>query len=90
MRLPALGFDVVDVDVLALFDIGDDLADVLAVFDDGVAGLEVLEGDFMAEWNVHQRFEPGFDVAVQRASVDGRLGLDVHHGHSDVVLVFVN
>src|ERR1700730_1262051 len=40
---PALGLHVVDMDMLALLDRGDRLADVLTVFPDGVAGLDVLQ-----------------------------------------------
>jgi hypothetical protein len=50
--LPALGFAVVGVHMRALGNVGDDLADVLAVFDGGVAFLEVLERDLVADRHI--------------------------------------
>ena len=50
---PPLGLEIMDVDVLALGDIGDRSADVLAVFDDGVALLDVGERDLVADRHVH-------------------------------------
>jgi hypothetical protein len=56
-RSPPLRLDVVDVDVLAAADIGDGLADVLPVFPDRVAGLDVLEGGLVADRDVVLRGE---------------------------------
>src|SRR3712207_6743776 len=49
---PTLGFHVVDVDVLALADVGDRLADVLPVFPDRVAGLDVVQGGLVADRDI--------------------------------------
>src|SRR5512135_2238415 len=54
---PPLGLEIVDVDVLAFFDIGHGLADVLAVFPDGVAVLDVGERDLVADRHVHRDLE---------------------------------
>ena len=51
-RSPALGLEVLDVDVLAHAGVGDHAADVLAVLDDGVALLERLERDLVADRDV--------------------------------------
>src|SRR6185437_958893 len=52
---PPLGLEIVDVDVLALLDVGDRLADVLAVLPHGVALLDVDQGNLMADRNIHLR-----------------------------------
>ena len=49
---PPLRLDVVDVHVLALADVGDRLADVLAVLPDRVARLDVVERDLVADRDV--------------------------------------
>lgn len=38
-------------------DCGDGAADVVAVFENGVAGVDFFQGDFMAERNGVERFE---------------------------------
>src|SRR6185437_788229 len=50
---PPLGLEIVDVDVLALGDISDRLADILAVFPYGVALLDVDQRDLVPDRNVH-------------------------------------
>jgi hypothetical protein len=47
-----LVLQIVGVDVIALGDIGDELADVLAIFDRGVARLDVLERDLVADRHI--------------------------------------
>ena len=67
---PPLGLHVVDVDVVALLGVGDNASDVLAVLDDGVALLEVLQRHLVADRNV-----------VIGLGLGRRIGLgdDAHH-----------
>src|SRR5687767_10857337 len=55
---PALGLEVLGVDVLADARVGDHLADVLAVLDDGVALLQRLERHLVADRDVLPGLEP--------------------------------
>jgi hypothetical protein len=50
--LPTLGFEIVGVDVVALFDIGNELADVLTIFDRRIAGRNILERDLVADRHI--------------------------------------
>src|SRR5438132_4226998 len=50
--LPALGLDVVHMGVLPGLDGSDDLADVDAILDDGVADIHILESDLVSQRNV--------------------------------------
>src|SRR5882724_5721193 len=47
--LPALGLDVVHMGVLPGLDGSDDLADVDAILDDGVADIHILESDLVSQ-----------------------------------------
>ena len=49
-------------DVLTFADGLDDLADVFAVFDDGVADLHIDQGDFVADGDVGERGDGEFAV----------------------------
>ena len=62
LGLPALGLDVVYVGMLAGADIGDDLADIRAVFDDGIALLHGLDRKFVSDRYVARCLE--LDVLV--------------------------
>src|SRR5262245_43413510 len=55
---PALRLDVVDVGVLAALDVRHRPADVLAIFQDRVARLDVGEGDLVPDRHVMLRLEP--------------------------------
>src|SRR6185503_2065439 len=61
---PALGLQVLRVDVVAGLDRRHDLADVAPVLDDRVADLEVAQGDLVTERNVDRR--PGRERLVGR------------------------
>src|ERR1044071_2412444 len=50
---PPLGLEIMHVNVIALADIGDRLADVLAVFPHGVALFDVDQRDLVADRYVH-------------------------------------
>jgi hypothetical protein len=50
-----LVLQIVGVDVSALLDVGDELADVLAVLDGRVAGLDVLQRDLVADRHIRLR-----------------------------------
>src|SRR5690606_35619058 len=62
--LPALGLEVLDVDVLARLGVGDHAADVLPVLDHGVTGLQVLESNLVADRNVMLRDELGQRIVL--------------------------
>ena len=61
---PAFGFDVVNVQVLALFDGRDHLADIHAILDHGVADFEIFERDLVTDWNI-----------ALKGHIDRRIGL---------------
>ena len=62
--LPPFCLQVLDVDVTALLDSGDGLADVVSVLKDGVALLHRRESDFVADGNGVQAFHPDGLVAL--------------------------
>src|SRR4051794_2271692 len=98
--LPALGLDVMDVQVLAGLDRRDHLADVDAVFEHRVARLQRLERDLVTDRDV--AFGPHFDHLVllhdpageRRASLDAldhdrahRIAILVHHKMNHLCLL---
>src|SRR5690348_7601652 len=79
-----------NVHVLAGFDGRDDLADVAVVFDDGVARLEILQGDLVAKGNIHQRLGGQFFVGCQIAALERLPRLDIDDGDADRILLVVD
>jgi len=73
--------------VITLFDRGDHFADVLAILDDRIAWFEVLESDFMAEWNVLESFDFWLGLSMQRLAADLLAGFDVNDSDSDIVSI---
>ena len=65
LSLPSLGFQIVDVHMIARARIGDHFTDVLAVFDNRVAGFEVGERHLVPDRNI------GFGLEVQGGVVFG-------------------
>ena len=53
--LPAFRFAIVGVDMPPFGDVRDDLTDVLAVLDGGIAVFEILQRDLVADGNVSAR-----------------------------------
>src|SRR3989338_7005031 len=86
--LPALGLDVVDVGVLAQLDVGDRLADVETVLDDGVALLDVAQRRLVADRNVVDGFHLDRGIIFHDPADHLLAGLDAFdHGHADRVLL---
>ena len=79
------------VDVLALGDVGDRLADVLAVFDHGVARLDVVERDLVADRHVHLRRQLKDELLAVTTPTSCRAGLQsFDHDDADGVLLVVH
>src|SRR5262245_61012790 len=87
MMSPALGLEVLDVDVLALLHRRDEAADVFAVLDRRISGLEIVECHLVADRNVvlhrdrERRVVLGDDAERIGAGTQA-----LHHDHRDVVL----
>jgi hypothetical protein len=62
--LPALGFEVAHVDVTALFDCADHFSDIFAVFDSGIARLEVNQCNLVTYGNIGFCSEPEGGVVL--------------------------
>jgi hypothetical protein len=76
----------VGVDVPALGDVGDDLADVLAVLDGGVARLEVLQRDLVADGHIGAGGQAeGGIVMGDAAQHVGAGGQALDHDDADIV-----
>jgi hypothetical protein len=90
LRLPPLGFQVVNVNVLARADFGDHTSDILAVLDDAIAEREITEGDFMTERDVLPGGEPETAAVIEHRAHNLLPCADVDDGHADVVALIVN
>ena len=91
VSLPALGFDVVSVDMTAFGDIRDNLADVLTVFDRSVAILEVFQRDFVADRNICARCQAEGRIVMGNAAEHvGACGQALDHDDADIVGLFMH
>jgi hypothetical protein len=52
MLLPALGFQIVSMNMIAFAYGGHDSTDILTIFDYGITGTEVFERNFVPDWHV--------------------------------------
>jgi hypothetical protein len=89
--LPALGFQIVGMDVSALFDISDELSDVLAVLDGRIARFDVLERDLVA--NRHIRVRDEFEAGIVMRDDTEHLGSGLQaldNDDADIVRVVMN
>src|SRR6266511_2352882 len=85
--LPALGFEIVDVHVLALLDVLHEAADVLAVLDGGIALFQVGERDLVTDRDILLHGHGERRVVLRHHAEGlgaGRQSLDHHAG--DIVL----
>src|SRR5215831_9266474 len=88
---PPLGLEIMDVDVLALLDVGHRLADVMAVFPHGVARLDVGERDLVADRHVHLRGQSERGIVRRDHARHGRAGLEaLDDDDADGVLLLVH
>jgi hypothetical protein len=80
-----------NVDVLALLDVGDGLADVVAVFDDRVALLDVIKRNLVSDGHVHLRLQlEGGIVGRDDAQHVGARGQSFDHDNAHRVFCIVN
>jgi hypothetical protein len=90
MTSPALGLEVVGMDVIALADGSDDATYVLTVFDDRCADREVAKRDLVADRHILVVY--GVQLAVilgHHAQQSGAGGEILNHHDPDVVTVIV-
>src|SRR3954462_15418698 len=88
---PPLGLEIMHVNVLAFADVGDRLADVLAVFPHGVAVLDVGKRDLVADRNSHLRLEPERGIVGGDHARHRRAGLEaLDHDNADRILLVVH
>src|SRR6266853_1037641 len=88
---PALGLDIVHVGVLAHLDGGNRAADVHAVFDHGVAALELADRELVAYGDVALRPDLDLPVLVHDPSVQLLPRLHaLHDDHPDGVVLIVH
>src|SRR4051812_49004677 len=88
--LPALGLDVVNVRMRTRLDVGDGLADVFAVLDDGVAVFDVFQRELVADRNVLLRLQRNRAVFIHDPAGDVLAGFHTFdHDHRDGVLRIV-
>ena len=57
MVSPALGFDIVDMDMRALGDVGNRPPDIAAIFQDRVAAGDIMQGDLVANRHILGRLQ---------------------------------
>ena len=75
-----------NVHVAALADVGDSAADVMAVFQNGVTGLDVAESDFVTEWHGVESLELYGLVSLHDPACQLLAGAHVlHHNHADCI-----
>lgn len=89
--LPPFGFAVVGMNVLTDGGRADHLANIFAVLDDGIALVEVLQGDFVADGDI--RLSGEFEVRVivgHDAKHVGPGGKPFDDDNTDIVLVMVD
>src|SRR5512139_320882 len=87
--LPALGLEVVDVQVLAGANVLDGLPDIHAVLDDRVAGLDALDRQLVADRDVRLRVELDHLVLVHDPAVEAGAGLQALHHHNTHAVALV-
>ena len=89
--LPPFGLDVVDMKMLALTDGFDNLPDIGAVLEDGVADIQILESDLVSDRNVIENLERNGLVLFHDPASQFLTGLHAFHGDdADAVAVFMN
>jgi hypothetical protein len=76
-RLPPFGLQIVDVNMAAFADIGDNSADIMSVLEHGVANFQVTKSDFVTEWHGIERLEANGLVGFHNPTGDFFAGLDV-------------
>jgi hypothetical protein len=86
-----LVLQIVGVDVSALFDIGDELADVLAVFDGRIARFDVLERDLVADRHIRLRDSSKLELSCVTTAQHLSPGLQaLDNDNADIVRVVMN
>ncbi len=81
---PPLGLDVMDMCVPALIDVGDGLTNVVTVFDDGVAGFNGVEGEFVADGHIVQDLDGDGFIRVHHPTGQILAGFDfLNDNHAD-------
>jgi hypothetical protein len=76
-RLPPFGLQIVDVNMAAFADIGDNSADIMSVLHHGVANFEVAKSDFVTEGDGIERLEANGFVGLHDPTDDFLSGLDI-------------
>src|ERR1700738_2236271 len=90
MTSPALGLEVVGMDVIALADGSDDATYVLAVFDDRFADREVAQRDLVADRHILVVYGARLAVILGHDAQEiGPRGEILDHHDPDVVAVVV-
>ena len=88
---PLARFDVMDVDVITLRDIGHGVADILAIFDDRIAIANILQGKFMPQRNRIVDSQADGLVAIHNPTRQVVARCDAfHNDHTDDVALIVN
>ena len=89
--LPPFGLDVVDMKMLALTDGFDNLPDIGAVLEDGIADIQILESDLVPDRNIIENLERNGLVLFHDPASQFLTGLHAFHGDdADAVAVFMN
>jgi hypothetical protein len=88
--LPPPCFQILGVDVSALFDVCHDFPDVGTVFDHRAVNLMVDHGDFVPQGDIVKRLDFGLFLGVHEQSLCCFTRFDVDGGNPDTVGLFVN
>jgi hypothetical protein len=70
----------------ALLDLGHHPADIFAIFNDRIAGFEILQGDLVSERNVLESFYLEIGFAVEGRASGDLPRADIHDRHTYIVL----
>src|SRR5690606_869194 len=88
--LPALGLQVVDMDMSALGDVGDDAADVLAILDRRIADLEVGQRHLVPDRHVVDHFQREARIVLRHHTEHFGTGFQaLDHYDADIVALIV-
>jgi len=89
--LTALGFAILGVNVFALTDISDDLADVLAILRGGVTRFEIGQRYLVPDWHVVLGCQAEGRIVVRDAAQHvSASGQTFDHDDADVISLFMH
>ena len=91
LSLPAFRFAVMRMNMGAFWDVGDNLANILAIFHGRVALFQILQRNFMADWNIRTSGKTECRIIMGDADQHVCASLQtLNNNNADIVVVFMH